>query len=70
MKWLTAIICLVLSMNVAAQEVEKPLPTVKEVTQKLDELYRSDSSHSMVTMEVVACEPWSSNNGLAAKTMR
>lgn len=53
MKWIAVIMCLAFSMNVAAQEVEKPLPTVNEVTEKLDELYRSDSSHSTVTMEVL-----------------
>jgi outer membrane lipoprotein-sorting protein len=53
MKWIAVMLCLAFSMNVAAQGVEKPLPTVKEVTKKLDELYRSDSSHSTVTMEVL-----------------
>lgn len=53
MKWLTVFLCVVLSTSVMAQEAERPLPTVQEVTQKLDDLYRSKSSKSMVTMEVL-----------------
>jgi hypothetical protein len=41
----------------AAQEAPKkaapPIPTIQEVTQKLDDLYRSKSSHSKMTMTVI-----------------
>ena len=59
MKWLL-IALLGISFPATAQEKSAPvkaadtaLPTVEEVTKRLDELYRSDSSHSKVTMEVV-----------------
>jgi outer membrane lipoprotein-sorting protein len=39
--------------GLAAQEKQEKLPTVDDVTKKLDELYRSDSSKATMTMTVV-----------------
>lgn len=36
-----------------ATSAPAPLPTVEDVTKKLDELYRATTSHSKVTMEIV-----------------
>ena len=44
---------LVIPSSSAWSQDTKPLPTVKEVTNKLDDLYRSKSSHSIVTMTVI-----------------
>jgi outer membrane lipoprotein-sorting protein len=42
-----------LPWSLSAEEPTKPLPTLEDVTKKLDDLYRSESSKSTVVMEIV-----------------
>ena len=53
MKRLTLLLVALATMFTTSATAEDTLPTVKEVTNKLDELYRSKSSHSTTTMTIV-----------------
>jgi outer membrane lipoprotein-sorting protein len=54
------------------------LPTIDEITKRLDDLYRSDSSHAMMTMKVVkergtrelSLESWSKGEDLSLIVIR
>ena len=76
--WLAVALCtLCLSLPVAAEE-PPPVPTIDEVTDFLDELYRSKSSHGELEMEVVTAdfsrtlkmEMWTKGEDLALVVIR
>lgn len=67
-----------LAQPTAAEEPSPPLPTVEQITQKLDELYRADSSHGQISMEVhtrnfsrtLQIESWSQGEDLGLMVIR
>ena len=73
-----AALALTLALPLHSASADPPLPTVQQITQKLDDMYRSRSSHAQMTMKIVTrrfsrtleVESWSLGEDLSLMVIR